>query len=483
MKSVTVFLVACVPVAFAASGMQGMIQPARPLDAPAVGIEREIDCAMRNLTYSYAKDRLPSRGNLRDVWDALELSSLCQMPEPADDTATSRAKTASDASTASISEAKARGAAMYFVDGTHGNDGSVNCTEAAPCKSIGRAVGVSRAAAVGSSSSFRAIIVHGGEYFLENTIELGPDDSRLTIAAAPGERVVVSGGRPVKGLQWSPVQQGMGAQLTGINAVFDEIYANGTIESSGIVYGGQTGTAADCASVCEGNSTCTSYTWHDQSQGAFANKCYFRTDGQWLAQQQSGHVSGQRFNVYKASIDLGGSTPRQLWRAEPPSSPTSSSSVPAGSTSTLAEQGRRLQHARYPSGNPETNGLWTVPGTGYVAAAKGWLPPVKVPAATEVTLATPQLNGTHFPQYGIGVGGAGRFFDPPRSRWALAHPSGGGGSTYEITTGMVWDDATWTDKKWSGSDASDAWLHTYHCGHWGGWIFSVGNVDESTGTI
>ena len=111
------------------------------------------------------------------------------------------------------------------------------------------------------------------------------------------------------------------------------------------------------------------------------------------------------------------------------------------------------------------------------------MPPADVPAATEVTLSSPELNGTHFPQYEIGVGGAGAFFDPPRSRWALAHPSGGGGSTYVIPTGMVWDPVTWTDKQWSASDGDNSWVHTYHCGHWGGWVFDVDRVDASKSTL
>jgi hypothetical protein len=38
-------------------------------------------------------------------------------------------------------------------------------------------------------------------------------------------------------------------------------------------------TAAACAAACAANSTCTGYTWHDASQGAFANWCYARLDG------------------------------------------------------------------------------------------------------------------------------------------------------------------------------------------------------------
>jgi hypothetical protein len=50
-----------------------------------------------------------------------------------------------------------------------------------------------------------------------------------------------------------------------------------------------------CAGACLGNSTCTSYTWHDATMGAYANACIFRTDGAWVPLTGAvGHVAGRK---------------------------------------------------------------------------------------------------------------------------------------------------------------------------------------------
>lgn len=50
-----------------------------------------------------------------------------------------------------------------------------------------------------------------------------------------------------------------------------------------------------CANLCLGNSTCTSYTWHDATMGQYANACIFRTDGAWVPLTGAvGHVAGRK---------------------------------------------------------------------------------------------------------------------------------------------------------------------------------------------
>jgi len=71
-----------------------------------------------------------------------------------------------------------------------GGDGSDG-----PVATLGRAVELSRQQAAGQP---RRIILNAGEYYLEQPIDLGPEDSGLTIEAAKGAKVVLYGGRRVR---------------------------------------------------------------------------------------------------------------------------------------------------------------------------------------------------------------------------------------------------------------------------------------------
>ena len=148
---------------------------------------------------------------------------------------------------------------------------------------------------------------------------------------------------------------------------------------------------------------------------------------------------------------------------------------------TLFINGRRSIRARYPDGNPETMGLHTNP-TGYVSKAESWLPPDKTPAAEEIHIQSPARSGTHFPEFQIGIGGPVAVFDPPESYWGTKSPAGGGGSTYEITTGLVYSiDEGFAHHTWS--NPSTGVTHVFHCGHWGNWQFKVASRDMKNQTI
>ena len=65
-----------------------------------------------------------------------------------------------------------------------------------PVATLGRAVELSRQQAADQP---RRIVLKEGEYYLERPVDIGPDDSRLTIEAAAGAKVVLYGGRQIKG--------------------------------------------------------------------------------------------------------------------------------------------------------------------------------------------------------------------------------------------------------------------------------------------
>src|SRR6266516_8177005 len=82
-----------------------------------------------------------------------------------------------------------------------GNDG--------PFATISRAFVAARALRAqsnGNPTNPVTILVGGGIYFLNEPLVLRPEDSNLRLAAASGERVVISGGRRISG--WKEVTVG-----------------------------------------------------------------------------------------------------------------------------------------------------------------------------------------------------------------------------------------------------------------------------------
>ena len=74
---------------------------------------------------------------------------------------------------------------MDFTAGSDGGDGS----SARPFKTLSHAVVVSRA-----HGPAPTVVLKQGVHYLAATVDLTPADSGLTIMAAPGEEVWVSGG-------------------------------------------------------------------------------------------------------------------------------------------------------------------------------------------------------------------------------------------------------------------------------------------------
>ena len=86
------------------------------------------------------------------------------------------------------------------VNGKDTNPG----TAAAPFASMARAREAVRAKVVAGLTGDILVQIGGGVYSLEETLTFGPEDSgteqhSVTYAAAPGERVVLSGGRRIAG--------------------------------------------------------------------------------------------------------------------------------------------------------------------------------------------------------------------------------------------------------------------------------------------
>lgn len=66
-----------------------------------------------------------------------------------------------------------------------------------PFATLARARDAARAAKERCATLGQLILVRGGDYFLDRTLELSVDDSGVTLEAAPGEKPVIFGGRPI----------------------------------------------------------------------------------------------------------------------------------------------------------------------------------------------------------------------------------------------------------------------------------------------
>ena len=104
------------------------------------------------------------------------------------------------------------------------------------------------------------------------------------------------------------------------------------------------------------------------------------------------------------------------------------------------------------------------------------------PPAQEIHIDTPQRNGTHFPHFLIGIDGPVDVFEPPESYWGTADPVGGDGSTYEITTGLVYSSKEeFATRSWKNPKTGV--VHVFHCQYWGNWQFAIDDRNEESNTI
>ena len=133
------------------------------------------------------------------------------------------------------------------------------------------------------------MVLRGGVHYLADTLMLGPQHSHITIQGMPGEAATVSGGVSLD-VQWKPFNQSAPhwEVSVGQNNVYDQ-----TCDNTNILCPGKTDDAPSCQALCVADSKCTSFTWHDSKQGAYANACYYRRDGVWNPTGEGGHTSGR----------------------------------------------------------------------------------------------------------------------------------------------------------------------------------------------
>jgi hypothetical protein len=134
--------------------------------------------------------------------------------------------------------------------------------------------------------------------------------------------------------------------------------------------------------------------------------------------------------------------------------------------------------AKYPNGDPSTQGLYAInPGFSY--DAQSWISSVHIPSV-DIVVQSPIRNGTKFPNYQLGVGGGASVFNPPSNFWSTASPPAG--ANYAVPRGVtVKNGALPHIGNWS--NPGTGFLHTFHGGYWGGWIFEIESSNSTENTI
>ena len=215
---------------------------------------------------------------------------------------------------------------------------------------------------------------------------------------------MVSGGKQLT-VKWKPynVTNPGSAWIVeeGQNAVYD-----GTDDNKTFTVYGKTSDAPSCQKLCAADPRCKIFTWHDSKQGAYANQCWGRLDGQWAPHAETGHTSGHAPNLPGASMNI--------WVADV--SADAVEDVPG-----LQVDGKRATRARYPN---IPGGIETSCGYGCMvdSGSAEWTPPNfnkygKVDFYTDNISAHDRPDAGWFEHYMIGTKGLCSVYDPPVSYW------------------------------------------------------------------
>ena len=153
-------------------------------------------------------------------------------------------------------------------------------------------------------------------------------------------------------------------------------------------------------------------------------------------------------------------------------------SVHLESFNELYIDGQRAIVAKYPNGDPSTQGLYS-DHPGFSNQAKNWLKPIENPSL-KIYVQEPSRNGTIFANYQDGLGGGASVFNPPRNYWSVTTPRGV--LNYAVPRGFsIKNGAFPRFSNWS--KPSTGFVHVFHGGSWVSWIFEINSTVTSQDTI
>ena len=140
--------------------------------------------------------------------------------------------------------------------------------------------------------------------------------------------------------------------------------------------------------------------------------------------------------------------------------------------------GRRAIVAKYPNGDPATQGLYAK-DPGFSSDIHGFVPPI-VNRSVEIYVQQPSRNGSVFTNYQLGMGGGASAFNPPTNFWSTASPPHG--DNYVVPRGIIVNEGA-LPRIANWSKPNTGLLHTFHGLYWGNWMFEIASVDSTENTI
>lgn len=169
-------------------------------DVPAY-VPHDFDCEIRRLAVRTARERGlgPSGYDLRTLHDALQLETRCGDRWAAVSSPPPQARRSKDEAAPCPP-----GRRCLYICPTSGDDARGTGTQAAPLRTLQRAVLAARGAGAERRGRATTLMLHGGVHWLQHPLQLTPEDSGLHIVGIAGENVTVSGGIPLPGesLKW-----------------------------------------------------------------------------------------------------------------------------------------------------------------------------------------------------------------------------------------------------------------------------------------
>jgi hypothetical protein len=203
------------------SGNYSGAHPPSPPDYSA--LVNDTDCRMRSLFVEYAARVNPNVGaqRAREMAEALsgdpKMGAGCRVQVPA---VVARAAPPLPAAPAA--------GARVFADATKGSDEAAG-TEAAPFKTVHRAVAAIRAGKAGGT-----VVLRAGVFHMNKTLELSSADANLTIEThptdAPTKLASLSGAQPLVGVSWKRVTPSGTSAKPGANIWSADLSGSGFTE-------------------------------------------------------------------------------------------------------------------------------------------------------------------------------------------------------------------------------------------------------------
>jgi hypothetical protein len=132
---------------------------------------------------------------------------------------------------------------------------------------------------------------------------------------------------------------------------------------------------------------------------------------------------------------------------------------------------RRAIVAKYPNGNPSTQGLYAQdPGFSY--DSESWVPPT-LRAGVDINIQQPNRSGARYPNYHLSLGEGDSVFNLPRSFWSTTHAVPRG---VIVKNGSLPHLSNW-------SKPTTGFVHAFHGGYWGSWIFEIASSNSTQNTV